>query len=265
MDTVTSKDGTTIAYDQVGAGPPVILVAGALGDRKSQLNADLAAHLAPHFTAITYDRRGKGDSGDTLPYAVEREIEDLDALIDAVGGSAALYGISSGAVLALAAGNALPGKVTRLALYEPPFIVDDSRPPLPADYVQQINDLVAADRRGDAVALFMRQVGVPDQFIGQMRAMPMWPGMEHIAHTLAYDGLIMGDNQTGRPLAPGQWPAATMPALVIVGGNSPPFFHTGTRALVEQLPHAQHATLPGQTHEVAAAALAPVLIEFFAA
>ena len=146
MNTVTSKDGTTIAYDQVGAGSPVILVAGALGDRTSPIIADLATLLAPHFTAITYDRRGKGDSGDTLPYAVEREIEDLDALIDAVGGSAALYGISSGAVLALAAGNALPGKVTKLALYEPPFIVDDSHPPVPDDFASRLGELVAAGR-----------------------------------------------------------------------------------------------------------------------
>jgi pimeloyl-ACP methyl ester carboxylesterase len=136
---------------------------------------------------------------------------------------------------------------------------------MPADYVQQVNDFVAAGRRGDAVALFMHHVGVPDEFIPQMRAMPMWPQMEQGAHTLAYDGLIMGDTQSGRPLAPGQWAAATMPTLVIVGGDSPPFFHTGTRALVEQLPHARHAILPGQTHEVAAAALAPMLIEFFTA
>jgi pimeloyl-ACP methyl ester carboxylesterase len=265
MNTVTSKDGTTIAFDKVGAGPPVILVAGALGARMSPIVADLAQLLAPHFTVINYDRRGKGDSGDTQPYAVAREIEDIDALIDAAGGSAHLYGISSGANLALAAGNALPGKVTKLALYEPPVIVDDSRPPMPADYVQQINDLVAAGRRGDAVALFMRHVGVPDDFIPQMRAMPMWPGMEQVAHTLAYDGLIMGDTQSGKPLAPGQWPAATMPTLVIVGGDSPPFFQNGTRAIVDQLPHAQHATLAGQTHEVSSAALAPMLIAFFAA
>jgi pimeloyl-ACP methyl ester carboxylesterase len=265
MNKVTSKDGTTIAYDQLGAGPPVILVAGALGVRKHPIVADLAQLLAAHFTVINYDRRGKGDSGDTPPYAVAREIEDIAALIDAAGGSAALYGISSGANLALVAGNALPGKVTKLALYEPPVIVDDSRPPMPADYVQQINDFVATGRRGDAVALFMRHVGVPDEFIPQMRAMPMWPQMEQAAHTLAYDGLIMGDTQSGKPLAPGQWPAATMPTLVIVGGDSPPFFHNGTRALTDQLPNAQHATLPGQTHEVSAAALAPVLTEFFAA
>jgi pimeloyl-ACP methyl ester carboxylesterase len=265
MSTVTSKDGTTIAYDKLGAGPPVILVAGALGVRAYPVMGELAALLAPHFTVINYDRRGRGESGDTLPYAVAREIEDIDALIDAAGGSAYLYGISSGANLALAAANALPGKVTKLALYEPPVIVDDSRPPMPADYVQQINDFVATGRRGDAVALFMRHVGVPDEFIPQMRAMPMWPQMEQAAHTLAYDGLIMGDTQSGKPLAPGQWPAATLPTLVIVGGDSPPFFHNGTRAVADQLPRAQHATLPGQTHEVSSAALAPMLIEFFSA
>lgn len=265
MNKVTSKDGTSIAYDQLGAGPPVILVAGALGVRTHPIVADLAQLLAEHFTVINYDRRGKGDSGDTAPYAVAREIEDLDALIAAAGGSAYLYGISSGANLALAAANALPGKVTKLALYEPPVIVDDSRPPMPADYVQQINDFVSTGRRGDAVDLFMRHVGVPEEFLPQMHAMPMWPQMEQAAHTLAYDGIIMGDTQSGKPLAPGQWPAATMPTLVIAGGDSPPFFHNGTRALADQLPHAQHAILPGQTHEVSAAALAPMLIAFFAA
>jgi pimeloyl-ACP methyl ester carboxylesterase len=265
MNTVTSKDGTVIAYDQLGAGPPVILVAGALGVRAYPVMGELAQLLAAHFTVINYDRRGRGDSGDALPYAVAREIEDIDALIAAAGGSAYLYGISSGANLALAAANALPGKVTKLALYEPPVIVDDSRPPMPADYLQQINDFVSTGRRGDAVDLFMRHVGVPEEFIPQMHSMPMWPQMEQAAHTLAYDGIIMGDTQSGQPLAPGQWPAATMPTLVIVGGDSPPFFQNGTRALVDQLPHAQHATLPGQTHEVSSAALAPMLIEFFAA
>jgi pimeloyl-ACP methyl ester carboxylesterase len=133
--------------------------------------------MAAHYTEINYDRRGYGESGDTAPFAVAREIEDIAALIDAAGGSAALYGISSGANLALAAANALPGRVTKLALYEPPVIVDDSRPPMPADYVQQIHDLVAADRRGDAVELFMRHVGVPEEFLPQMHAMPMWPQM----------------------------------------------------------------------------------------
>lgn len=265
MQTVTSKDGTEIAYDRSGEGQPVILVAGALGDRSHPIMAQLAERLAPHFTVFNYDRRGKGDSGDTPPYAVEREIEDIEALIGEAGGSAFLYGLSSGAVLALEAANKLPTKVKKLALYEPPFIVDDSRPPMPGNYVQQVNEMVAGGRRGDAVALFMKVVGVPEEWIPQMREMPMWPGMEKVAHTLAYDGTIMGDNQSGKPLPPNQWASATSPTLVIVGGESEPFFQNGTQALVDVLPNAQRRTLEGQGHEVSAEALAPMLIEFFKA
>jgi pimeloyl-ACP methyl ester carboxylesterase len=263
MEKVTSKDGTQIAFDRTGAGPAVILVAGALGVRSHPIMAQLAAQLTPHFTVINYDRRGKGDSGDTPPYVVDREIEDIEALIDEAGGSAYLYGLSSGAALALEAGNKLPTKVKKLALYEPPYIVDASHPPLPGDFVQQVNNLVSSGRRGDAVALFMKVVGVPEEFIPQMREMPMWPQMEKVAHTLAYDGTIMGDNQSGNPLPPNGWNSATMPTLVIVGGESPAFFHNGTQALADILPNAQRFVLDGQTHEVSAEALAPVLVEFF--
>jgi pimeloyl-ACP methyl ester carboxylesterase len=263
MEKVTSKDGTQIAFDRTGEGPAVILVAGALGVRSHPIMSQLAAQLTPYFTVINYDRRGKGDSGDAPPYAVEREIEDIEALIDEAGGSASLYGLSSGAALALEAGNKLPTKVKKLALYEPPYIVDASHPPLPSDFVQQVNNLVSSGRRGDAVALFMKVVGVPEEFIPQMREMPMWPQMEKVAHTLAYDGTIMGDNQSGNPLPPNEWRSATMPTLVIVGGESPAFFHNGTQALVDILPNAQRFVLEGQTHEVSAEALAPVLVEFF--
>ena len=263
VSTVTSKDGTSIAFDRLGQGPAVILVAGAMGVRTHPIMAGVAERLASHFTVFNYDRRGKGDSGDTPTYAVEREIEDIEALIDEACGSASLYGLSSGAALALEAANRLGAKVTKLALYEPPFIVDDTHPPLPSDYVQQINRMVAEGRRGDAVALFMKVVGVPDEWLPQMREMPMWPEMEKVAHTLAYDGAIMGDKQAGKPLPPNQWDSATSPTLVIVGGDSPTFFHNGTRALVDVLPKARHRTLAGQTHDVSAEALAPVLVEFF--
>jgi pimeloyl-ACP methyl ester carboxylesterase len=264
MKKVLSKDGTEIAFDLSGKGSVVILVTGALGVRSHPMMTQLAAHLAPHFTVFNYDRRGRGDSGDTAPYAIEREIEDIEALIDEAGGSAFLYGISSGAALALEAASRLPAKVKKLALYEPPFIIDDSHPPLPKDYVEQLNDLIAAGRRGDAVALFMKVVGVPDEFVAQMRDMPMWPEMEQVAHTLAYDGTIMGDTMSGKPLSPKQWATTTSHTLVIVGGESEAFFQHGTQALVDILPNAQHRTLAGQTHEVAAEALAPVLKEFFA-
>jgi pimeloyl-ACP methyl ester carboxylesterase len=267
MNTIISKDGTKIAFDRSGEGPPVVLVNGALGVRSHPIMAKLADLLSQHFTVLNYDRRGKGESGDSPAYAVEREIEDIEALIEEAGGSAYLYGISSGAVLALEAAGKLPTKVKKLALYEPPFILDDSRPPMPNDYVEQINALIAADRRGDAVALFMQNVGVPDEFIPQMRAMPMWPALESVAHTLGYDAAVMGETQSGRPLSVERvqrWASAAMPALVIVGGESEPFFHNGTKALVDVLPNAQHRILEGQTHEVASEALAPVLVEFFA-
>src|SRR5512136_3089047 len=148
MQKVTSKDGTPIAFGKTGHGPAIILVSGALGDRSAA--APLTPLLSPHFTVLAYDRRGRGDSGDTAPYAVEREVEDIDALVTEAGGSAFVYGHSSGAVLALeAAARGLA--ITRLALYEPPFIVDNSHPPVSADYVARLNQLVAAGRRGDAV------------------------------------------------------------------------------------------------------------------
>jgi pimeloyl-ACP methyl ester carboxylesterase len=265
MKTVTSKDGTVIAYDQLGEGSPVILVSGALGVRAHPMFAGLAEQLLPHFTVINYDRRGRGDSTDTPPYAVDREIEDIEALIDEVGGSAFVYGLSSGAALVLAAANKLTTKVKKLALYEPPFLVDDSHPPLPEDYVEQINRMVAEGRRGDAVALFMKVVGVPEEYIAPMQADPMWGEMEKVAHTLAYDGTIMGDRQSGKPLPKDRWTSVTSPTLVIVGGESEPFFHRGTQALVKILPKARHYVLEGQTHEVAGEALAPVLVEFFKA
>jgi pimeloyl-ACP methyl ester carboxylesterase len=278
MKTVTSKDGTTIAYDQSGTGPAVILVTGALGVASQPGGDVLAVQLAPHFTVINYDRRGRGKSGDTLPYTVQREVEDIEALIDAAGGSAYLYGISSGAVLALEAANQLPSKVKKLAMYEPPFIIDDSHPPLPDDYVEQLNAAVAAGRRGDAVEIFMtKAIGIPKEFVDQMRnAPPMppqegvmqppaWSEMEAVAHTIAYDGTIMGKTMSGKPLPAEKWTSTTMPTLVITGGESEAFFHSGAKALVGMLPNAQHRVLAGQNHAVSPVALAPVLVEFFRA
>lgn len=156
MRTVTSKDGTSIAFDQYGKGPAVILVTGALGVRlPNPMSGQLPELLSHHFTVIDYDRRGRGDSGDTHPYAVQREVEDIEALIDAAGGSAFLYGLSSGAVLALEAASKLPNKVKKLVLYEPPFIINDSRPPVPKDYVEQLNTAIAAGRPGEAVEIYM--------------------------------------------------------------------------------------------------------------
>lgn len=260
--TVRSADGTAIAFDRSGDGPPLVLVGGALSDRKAA--AGLADTLAARFAVVAYDRRGRGDSGDTMPYAVEREIEDLEALIAEVGGSASVVGHSSGAALALRAVMA-GAPVTRLALYEPPFIVDDSRSPLPGDYVEHLEELVAAGRRGDAVAYFMTVgVGVPTEVVEQMRQAPMWPGMEALAHTIAYDGRVMGDQMGGGPLPPEWADAVRLPTLLLDGGASPPWQRHAVDALAALLPGAERITLEGQEHGPPPDVLAPPLEAFLA-
>ena len=173
MQQVKSVDGTPLAYDRSGDGPPVILVGAAFNDRTG--TAPLAAALAQQLTVVNYDRRGRGDSGDTAPYAVEREIEDIDTLIAETGGSAAVFGYSSGAILALhAAAHELA--ITKLALYEPPFLVDESRPHPPADLPTQLAAAISTDRRGDAVELYQTEyVGIPDEVVAQMRHAPSAP------------------------------------------------------------------------------------------
>jgi pimeloyl-ACP methyl ester carboxylesterase len=264
QSSVTSQDGTSIAFDRSGEGPVLVLVGGALSDRLGA--APLAERLAPRFSVICYDRRGRGDSGDTAPYAVEREVEDIEALINEAGGTAFVHGHSSGAVLALEAANRLSDKITKLSLYEPPFIVDDSRPPPPQDYVQQVSTLVAADRRGDAVAYFMTEVvGMPGEAVREMRNAPTWAGLEALAHTLPYDIAVLGDNMAGNPLPTERWAAARMLTLVMDGGASPPWIRHAAQALANVLANAQHRTLEGQTHDVAPAVLGPELERFFAA
>ena len=260
--TVRSSDGTPIVFDRSGDGPTVVLVSGALGNRKS--NAQLAALLAARFTVFNYDRRGRGDSGDSPPYGVERELEDLHAVIDQAGGAACVFGTSSGGNLALeAAAHGLA--IARLALWEPNFLVDDSRPPLPPDYVQQLTELVSSGRRGAAVALFLtKAVGLPAEFVAPMQQSPAWPAMEAEAHTLAYDGMVVGDSMSGKPLAAERWVHVTVPTLVIDGGQTP-WLTVGAQAITDTLAHAKRRTLEGQPHDVAPGAIAPVLNEFFAA
>jgi pimeloyl-ACP methyl ester carboxylesterase len=260
MNTVTSRDGTTIAFDRSGHGPAVILVAGAFGDRS--MMAPLAALLAPRFTVYAYDRRGRGGSGDTAPYAVEREIDDIEAMVEHAGGSAYAYGISSGAVLALRAALALPG-ITKLALYEPPFIVDDGHPPVPADYVDRVKELTATGRPGDAVELFLTFVGVPAEEVAQMRAEPFWAALEAMAHTLAYDFTVMAGTQSGAPL-PAKWASLSTPTLVADGEKTPQqYIRPAADALGALLPHARRHTVAGQDHAVAPDAIAPVLTGYF--
>ncbi len=264
MKSVVSKDGTPIAFDRVGSGSPIILVDGALCYRASGPSGPLAALLAPNFTVFTYDRRGRGESGNTTPYAIEREIEDIEALVEEAGGSACMYGISSGAALAIEAANrGLP--IEKLALYEAPFIVDDTRTPIPADFLQRLNGLISADRRGDAVKLFMKLVGVPSIFIALMRFMPAWAKLKAVAHTLPYDITIVQDNQVGKPLPATRWGSVTAPTLVMDGGKSPAWIRHAMQALAAILPNAKLRTLEGQTHMVSPKPLAPVLTEFFSA
>ena len=261
VKTVMSKDGTVIAFERTGSGAPVILVDPALCDRGMGQSRQLAKLLAPHFSVFTYDRRGRGGSGDTAPYAVEREVEDIAALVSEAGGSAYLWGMSSGAVLALEAASRLSG-VRKLALYEAPFIVDDSRPTTEDQWIR-IGEEVEAGRRGGAVRLFLRMVGVPGFFIALMRLSPVWPKLTGLAHTLPYDGVIVRDYQQGRPLPARRWAAVTVPTLVMDGGKSPRWMRHGNRALSLVLPSAQYRTLDGQTHKLEPKAHAPTLVEFF--
>ncbi len=258
---VRSNDGTVIAFDRIGHGSPVILVDGGLCSRTLGPSTPLAKLLAPHFKVLTYDRRGRGESGDTPPYAVEREIEDIGALINAAGGEAFVWGASSGAALALEAAARFT-RIKKLALYEAPFIVDDSRPPT-KEYWVRIGEAVAAGRRGDAVKLFLKAVGAPAFFIALMPLMPVWSKVKAVAHTLRYDGAIVEENQTGKPLPANRWASVTIPTLVIDGGKSPTWMRNAMRSLASVLPNAHYRTLERQTHNVKPKALAPVLVEFF--
>jgi pimeloyl-ACP methyl ester carboxylesterase len=262
MNTVRSEDGTSIAFEKSGEGPSIILIDGALCYRDSGPSRPLAAELSRRFTVITYDRRGRGDSGDSAPYAVEREVEDIAALVEEAGGSAHLCGFSSGAVLALQAAQRGAG-VDRLALYEAPFIVDDSRPRFPSDYRAQLERFLESNRRGDAVKLFMGQVGLPRVLIALMRFTPVWRKTKRVAHTLSYDAAVMGDTQAGKPLPADRWAGVQVPTLALVGGKSGAWMHNGMRALADILPSAHYQVLDGQTHTVKPRVLAPVLMGFF--
>ena len=261
MNTVYSNDGTKIAYDRSGQGPVVILVDGALCYRGMGQSGQLAELLAPHFTVFTYDRRGRGGSGDTAPYAVEREVEDIAALLSEAGGSAFIWGISSGAVLALEAASRLSG-IKKLALYEAPFIVDDSGSTPRPDWVR-IAAAAAANRRSDAVKCFLKSVGVPTLFTVVLPLMPMWSKLKAIAHTLPYDGAIMGDYQRGKPLPTERWASVRAATLVMGGGESPEWMHQGNRSLASVLPNARYLTIEAQTHVLRPKAHAPILVEFF--
>lgn len=258
MEKVVSKDGTEIAYDQTGKGPAIILVGGALAQRANPDVKSLAALLAPHFTAIIYDRRGRGDSGDTAPYAVEREVEDIEALIDKAGGSAFVFGHSSGAALALEAARRLDGKIKKLALYEPPFLIAKSDQQL-VNHLVQLKKMLAAGRRGEMIEYWMTAIiGMPAEAVAPMKGSPMWQELMSVAPTVVYDLTIMRNySDPARRIA-----GITMPTLAMDGGASPAWAAEAAQTLVEAIPKTQRRTLAGQTHGAAPEVLAPVLVEF---
>ncbi|MFL1380743.1 MULTISPECIES: alpha/beta fold hydrolase [unclassified Nocardiopsis] len=263
--TATSADGTAIAYSAWGEGDPIIIVDGATAHRATTPeNAGIGALLADGFRVVDHDRRGRGDSGDTAPYAVEREFEDLAAVIDQAGGGrpATVFGWSSGGHLALNAAQAgVP--IARLVLFEPPVVTDDSRPPLPADYVERLDAAVAAGRPGDAVELFMTAAaGMPVELLGDMRESDFWPGLEAVAHTIAYDGRNVGDTMSGRPLRADLWNRVDVPVLVLHGDATWPYLAAGARAVADHLPTATLRVVPGENHGTTPEVLAPVLRAF---
>jgi pimeloyl-ACP methyl ester carboxylesterase len=262
--TVTSKDGTRIAFDRYGEGPALLLIGGALSERSAW--APMAKLLATHFSVFALDRRGRGDSGNTLPYAVEREIEDIEALIDEAGGAAFIHGQSSGAVLSLESSARYPHKVQKLSLYEPPFIIDDSRPPPPADFAEHIDQLLSANQRGGAVEYWMADVvGAPAEVVTEMKASPAWPALEAVAHTLPYDIAVLSGNMAGNPLPAERWVSVSQEVLVMDGGASPDWIRNTARTLADILPNAEHRSLDGQMHDAAPDILGPELERFFLA
>ena len=261
MRTVHSADGTPIAVEWSGEGPPVVLVAGALCDRGS--TRPLAEALAGRFRVAGYDRRGRGDSGDTPPYAVEREVEDLAAVLADAGGTASVYGHSSGAGLVLhAAARGLP--IDRLVLHEPPYGLGGEEELRDArEYARRLRAVLAEDRNGDAVELFMTTVGMPPELVRQQRAEPWWPRLEALAPSLAYDSAVMGDVDGGA-IPAGLLGAAAMPATVLGGGASPEWMLEAGRRMAAAMPRGRFQVLEGQDHNVDPSVLAPVLTELLA-
>jgi pimeloyl-ACP methyl ester carboxylesterase len=258
MEHVTSADGTDITFDRTGSGPPVILVCGGSVDRMSL--AGLAGLLAPHFTVLNYDRRGRGESGDTPPYAVEREVEDIDAVAAAGGGSAFLFGSSSGAALAMEAAIALDS-IAKLAMWEPPFLPEGAPRP-PQDTAQTFHDLVAAGRREDAAEFFMREVvRLPPEFVEGVKQSPFWAPTVALAHTLEYDARVMGDYSIPAEKAS----SVKAPTIVLAGGADFPWMPETAQTLADAMPNGEYRRLEGQGHDVDMAVLAPELIGFFGA
>jgi pimeloyl-ACP methyl ester carboxylesterase len=263
VEKVISKDGTPIAVDRYGSGPAVILVDGAMCSRGFGPMPALAKELASQFTVFHYDRRGRGDSGNGLEFELQREIDDLDAVLQLAGGNAMVFGISSGAALAAEAARQLRG-IRKLALYEAPYVIDNTHEPLPPTFIADMKAHLAANRRGDAVKQFMRYVGTPAVAVFVMSLLPMWKKLTKIAHTLPNDLEIIAPHHQAQPFPEGKWSSITSPTLVMAGGKSPAYMQNAMRAWAKVLPNAVHQTLPGQTHMVKQDVLAPALIPFLA-
>lgn len=258
----TSADGTEIAYSVTGSGPALILVDGAMCHRMFGPSTELASVLDKNFTVYTYDRRGRGETGDgATPWSLQNEIDDLDALVKEAGGSAFVFGQSSGAVLALEAATKLPS-ITRLALYELPMVVDDTYTPRPADVVATMDGLIARDERSAALTMFMKMVGVPGIGLAIMKLTPVWKKLKLVAHTLPWDLRILGDDGRGEPLPANRW-NIKVPTLVMNGGKSPEYLRNTMKNVAEVLGDVEYQELPGQTHMLKASGAAPVLVEFF--
>ncbi|KHL01829.1 alpha/beta fold hydrolase [Sinomonas humi] len=255
METVTSHDGTVIAFDRLGAGDPLILVSGASCDR--QADAALANALAERFDVVNYDRRGRGESTDTLPFAVDREIEDISALLDVVGGAAILVGLSSGAALAARAAEKLP--VRALVMWEPPYPTDEQGLAAATAYTAALKDRLEAGDQDGAFALFLQRVGLPEEAIAGMRHSPYWPQGVRLAPTLAYDDAALGGS-----IPADVFGAISVPALVLAGGASPKMLQDGARATAEAIRGSVFDTLEGQTHDAAADVLAAAVVDFTA-
>lgn len=272
-ETVTSADGTTITFDRHDGGDAgtVILVGGALSHRGYPKIVELAAAIAGQhrLTVLNYDRRGRGDSGDTPGvYDVAHEIEDLAALVTAAGGAVSLFGISSGAVLALraaAATDRIKG-IHRVVAFEPPFVVGREHHVPPADLTKTLHELVAADRRSEAVRFYMtKAMGIPGVVVAVMRLLPLWSALKKTAPSTPHDWAAVGEFMRGEPLRRDEWAPVHVPTLVLVGGKSEPLFRTAGEAIVEVLPSAEYREIPGLGHIPNAALLAPVVGEFVTA
>lgn len=254
-----STDGTRIAYETRGTGPALVVVDGALCSRTMGPSRDLAEALQDSFTVHVYDRRGRGESdAGATAYDVEREVEDLAAVIAAAGGHAHVFGSSSGGALALEAARR-DVAIDRLITYEVPLIVDDTHAPNDLDLPERLQAMVDDDRRGDAVRLFMRTVGAPGPVVAVMRLLPVWRKLTAVAHTLPHDLSMVVPFEQGEPLPAGYYDGVRCPTLALTGGKSPTHMRNGQAALAAAVPDGALRVLPGQSHIIRSKAVAPVV------